>query len=148
MLQIKIAQDKDLLEILEIEKESYPRPWGIEAFKIEISKNKEGTNIFLVAQDIETSEVVGYIMADLITDFAHISNIAVKSKYRKRGIGTTLLEELIQKTEETGINSLTLEVRQSNEAALKLYKKAGFLVEGKREKYYENTEVAILMWKR
>jgi len=148
MFHIKIAQDKDLPEILEIEKESYPKPWGTEAFEIEISKNKDGVNIFLVAKDSETSEVLGYIAADLITDFAHISNIAVKSKYRKSGIGTTLLKEMMHKAEKAGIHSLTLEVRESNKAALNLYQKAGFLAEGKRDKYYENTEAAILMWKR
>jgi len=145
---IKKAQDKDLPEILEIEKISYPKPWNHEAFKVEISKSKEDAGIFLVSKDEDTSAVLGYITADIITDFVHISNLAVSEKYRKHGIGKALLKELIFMAHKTGIHMFTLEVRQSNEAAITLYKNAGFTAEGLREKFYENTENAVLMWKR
>ena len=84
-----------------------------------------------------------------IVDEGHITNIAVHPNFREKGVGTILLQSLIDHSKDWGCNSLTLEVRASNDAAKGLYKKFGFLEEGIRKNYYsDNEEDAIIMWRR
>jgi len=75
--------------------------------------------------------------------------MAVHPKFRENGVGSILLTSLIDRCKDWGCNSLTLEVRSSNNAAKALYKKFGFLEEGLRKNYYrDNEEDALIMWKR
>lgn len=92
--------------------------------------------------------VAGYGGIWLILDEGHITNIAVDEKYRGLGLGSKLLEGLIQLCIDRNIRAMTLEVRKSNEVAKSLYKKYGFIEYGIRPNYYQdNNEDAIIMWK-
>ena len=144
---IRTARKDDLPGILDVEKESGINPWNEKAFKIELSKNSCGENIFFAAKDNNTDIVLGFICGDIVADFAGILNIAVAEKFRKSGIGTALMERFDGEARGHGLKRVTLEVREDNEPALKLYKRKGFIVEGKREKYYLNKHDALLMWK-
>ncbi len=81
-----------------------------------------------------------------VLDEGHIMNIAVLSAYRKKGVGTLLIDDLVKKGRERGITSFTLEVRDSNVAAIALYEKKGFTLAGIRKKYYGGQEDARIYW--
>jgi len=128
-----------------IEMESFADPWSINAIAYEISQKH---SICLIAIN-EAKTVVGHISMRHIINEGHISNIAVLKAYRKQGIGALLLEALIKKAIEYKMIGLTLEVRVSNQAALSLYEKYGFRIEGYRKNYYASpSEDAAIMWKK
>jgi len=143
MISIETATQKHINEIAAIEIESFAEPWSKNAISIEIE-----TAICFVAWDAKNSTVAGYVTMRQIFDEGHISNIAVAKKYQKQGIGNLLMKALIKAAIANNINGLTLEVRASNQAALALYNKHGFIKEGLRKNYYSYpNEDAIIMWK-
>lgn len=147
MIALKNPSKKDIGAMLEIEKASYPHPWDEKAFEVEYSKFLHGQSVFMVAKDTETGELAGYAMADIIADFLHISNVAVKPSFRKQKTGQMMMKAFEAEAFKRNLSSLTLEVRAVNEPAVMLYKKLGYQEKGRREKYYDGTDDAILMWK-
>lgn len=79
-------------------------------------------------------------------DEGHITNIAVSPECRGSGVGRALLSELIAEAKLLEIESMTLEVRESNLVAQALYRSQGFESAGIRPKYYDNGEAAVIMW--
>ena len=144
MIKIRKADINDLDGIFRIEKETFTDYWSYESLYEDIYKTP--ISYYLVASSEE--EIVGYIGMWHVLDEAHILNIAVDKRYRNLGIGTILLSSLIEYSEHAGIKRMTLEVREYNENALKLYGKFGFVKNGRRKEYYKDTkEDAIIMWK-
>lgn len=136
---------EDVEAVHEVEVSAFPDPWSLSSFKSEM-KNKLAK--YIVAED-EDGKIVGYIGVWYIIDEAHINNVAVHKDYRGRQIGSILMEHLIENCLENSINSITLEVRKSNEVAQNLYRKYGFKPSGIRKEYYsDNREDAIIMWKQ
>jgi len=143
MISLEVASQKHVDEIAAIEIENFSEPWSKNAVSFEIKHA-----ICFAAWDAENSAVAGYATMRQIFDEGHISNIAVAKKYQKQGIGNLLITALIQAAIANNINGLTLEVRESNHAALALYNKHGFVKEGIRKNYYSYpNEDAIIMWK-
>lgn len=135
---------KHLEGVMIVENLSFTIPWSKEAFIDEITKNQFAN--YLVA--VEDGVVIGYAGMWKIFDEGHITNIAVHPEFRKYGIGSKLVTELLNLSREQGIISLTLEVRKSNLAARALYEKYSFEEAGVRKKYYtDNGEDAIIMWR-
>ncbi len=136
---------EDVEAVHKVELSAFSDPWSLSAFKSEM-KNKLAK--YIVAED-EEGNIVGYIGVWYIIDEAHINNVAVHKDYRGKHIGSMLMEYLIDRCREDSINSITLEVRKSNEIAQNLYKKYGFIPGGIRKEYYsDNREDAIIMWKQ
>lgn len=134
----------DVDEVYEIEKENFSDPWSRNSF---IESIAEQNNHYLVA--VIDGKVVGYCGYWGIAGEGYIYNVAVKASHMRQGIGFKMLEELTRQAAARGIDSLTLEVRQSNEAAIKLYKKLGFIEAGIRKDFYAKPlEDAIIMWRR
>ena len=96
---------------------------------------------YIVAK--ENGEIVGFAGIWYSVDDAHITNIVVRKSYRNKGIGSLLLEKLIELAKPK--TSLTLEVNTKNEIAQKLYLKYGFKNLGLRKKYYDGIEDAYIM---
>ena len=96
---------------------------------------------YIVAK--ENGEIVGFAGIWYSVDDAHITNIVVRKSYRNKGIGSLLLEKLIELAKLK--TSLTLEVNTKNEIAQKLYLKYGFKNLGIRKKYYDGIEDAYIM---
>lgn len=141
----RIMELRDVDAVWEIEKLSFKTPWSKESF-IEEIKAKDRAR-YVVAELGDT--VVGYGGMWLIIDEAHITNIAVHPDYRKQKIGKRIVEKMIAVASSEGITSLTLEVRVSNTAAIKLYKDLDFQEVAIRKGYYADTnEDALIMWKR
>ncbi|MHB8170576.1 MAG: ribosomal protein S18-alanine N-acetyltransferase [Thermincolia bacterium] len=131
-------------EILTIEAVSFSTPWSRQSFIHELSDNVLAS--YVVALDGD--KVAGYAGMWIIIDEAHLTNVAVHPDYRGRGIGVGLLEELLNRAVKLGADRMTLEVRESNQAARHLYTRMGFRPMGLRKGYYSDTkEDAILMWK-
>ena len=93
--------------------------------------------------------LIGYIGVWQSFEEADITNVAVTLEERRKGVGYLLLERAIEEALYRGITALTLEVRESNQAAIRLYQRFGFLTEGIRPNYYEKPkENAVIMWNR
>jgi ribosomal-protein-alanine N-acetyltransferase len=109
--------------------------------------NNPASRLLVCEAEIEgKGRILGYIGCWFIVDELHISTLAVDQTFRRRGIGKLLLEAVLRHGIEEGAQMVTLEVRESNEPALKLYQKYGFKPVGRRTGYYrDNDEDAILM---
>ncbi|MBU5590341.1 ribosomal protein S18-alanine N-acetyltransferase [Clostridium sp. MSJ-4] len=131
-------------DVLSISFLSFPISWYRESFIRELQNNFA---YYVVAK--YEGDIVGFGGTWIILEESHITNIAVHPNFRGLGIGEIILKSLINIGKSHGINSMTLEVRPSNTAALGLYNKLGFLEEGRRKNYYEdNKEDALILWKR
>jgi len=136
---------RDLNAIERIERASYPTPWSRSMFASELAKP---SSICLGAFDLETLELVGYLVISRYVDAWHVMNVAVAGEHRRRGIATMLLERLFEVTAGRGRRGYTLEVRVSNAGAVALYGRLGFKPRGVRRGYYtDNREDALIMWK-
>jgi len=135
----------DLLEILEIEKDSFPTPWSPGLFHGEMINP---VSRMFVAKTLHAQKisVVGYVVFWQVADEIHLHNIAVRRDLRKGGIASRLLSKVIRDCRLEGARFVTLEVRRSNLPAQKLYENFGFSVRGVRCGYYTDTgEDALIM---
>lgn len=133
-----------LPEVLAIEQDSFTDPWSEYAFRTELCANPHA--VYFVA--LADGQVVAYIGGWLIIDQLHITNLAVAPDYRQKGIAMALLDRILEYSWQEGIREATLEVRVSNNSAINLYRKKGFVSAGCRPGYYlNNNEDALIMWK-
>lgn len=93
-------------------------------------------------------EIVGFAGVIILTDDSEITNIVTKKTMRKKGIGKNLLEKLIEISKEENKTEISLEVNEINEPAIRLYEKFGFEIVGRRKKYYNRVNDAIIMTKK
>jgi [ribosomal protein S18]-alanine N-acetyltransferase len=94
----------------------------------------------------EEAKPVGFLVAWHVVDELHVLNVATSSDARRRGIGSRLVREALAYAAANGVRLVLLEVRRSNEAAIRLYEKHAFVVSGVRERYYsDNDEDALEM---
>lgn len=138
---IRKGTKEDIEAIYNIELESFSVPWSLES----ITKELENEVAYYVVAE-EDGQVLGYAGLWDVVGEGQITNIAVRPSGRRKGIGKKLVEGLMAYGKEEGLEVLILEVRASNEAAIRLYSQAGFKDIGKRKNYYTKpTEDAILM---
>lgn len=131
----------DLPQVIAIERESFPAPWSLAMFVLELSKP---SSICLACLDNE-EDVIGYLVCSRYDTVWHIMNIAVTPSLRRSGIASTLLEELFTRIDDPTAEH-TLEVRRSNTVGIALYERHGFKVAGVRKRYYaDNKEDALIM---
>jgi ribosomal-protein-alanine N-acetyltransferase len=149
-VSIRAMTEHDLLEVVEIEESSGLSRWGWAAYYAEL----QGSNrhLMLVARvpdekhERPRPRVAGYIVARVGADELHINNVAVRERFRRRGIGRVLLDCILTEAKRSGIPRAFLELRAGNAAALALYEGRGFRVTAKRSKYYsEPVEDALVM---
>jgi ribosomal-protein-alanine N-acetyltransferase len=141
---IEVMRRSHVKDILAIEEQVYPKPWTHGTFVSEIDLARKGQRNYIVA--LIDGEVVGYGGMMFAPDEAHVTNIAVDPRRHRRGLAKRILLELVDDAVRRGFQALTLEVRVSNEAARELYRAFGFVPAGIRQRYYENSEDAIVMW--
>lgn len=132
----------DLEQVCKIESEIFSRPWTQNDFATSLTKEE---NIYLVVEKEE--KIVGYCGMWGIVGEGQINNVAMHKAYRREGIAYEMLQQFLQEGKKKQLTSFTLEVRESNQAALALYKKLGFQAVGIRKDFYEAPrENAIIMW--
>ena len=140
-----LRSERDIDDILRIETLSFTRPWTREMYLSELEH--VGVSFFYVARDA-VGEAIGFCSWWLVLDEVHINNLAVLPEYRKGGIATAIIERVLADAARRGAHRATLEVRQSNEPALALYRKLGFAVTGTRRGYYTHPdEDALILWR-
>lgn len=142
-MNIRWMRLEDLDRVMEIETLAFKTPWLRASFENELLMNNLAR--YFVC---EVAGVVGaYIGFWHIVDEGHITNVAVHPDYRRQGLAKALIEALISHARGQGIVALTLEVRVSNREAISLYEGYGFVGQGIRPKYYQDTnEDALIMW--
>jgi [ribosomal protein S18]-alanine N-acetyltransferase len=142
-VEIRGLQMRDLGAIEEIEQRSYATPWSRSMFAGELAKP---SSICLGA--FEGGQLLGYMIISRYVDAWHVMNVAVDPEHRRRGIAMSLLERLFELTDDGTRRGYTLEVRVSNDGAIRLYEEAGFRARGIRRGYYtDNREDALIMWR-
>jgi ribosomal-protein-alanine N-acetyltransferase len=142
-LDIRLLELGDLDAIESIEQRAYPTPWSRSMFASELAKP---TSICLGAFD--GADLVGYVVNSRYVDAWHVMNVAVDPDRHRRGVATALLERLFELTADDERRGYTLEVRVSNEGAIRLYERLGFEPRGIRRGYYtDNREDALIMWR-
>ena len=140
---VRKALPEDLPMIAEIEKLSFHTPWSFES--IESFYYRKTSDIYVWR---DRNRISGYIIAEHVLDQAELHRIAMVPFIRKMGIGTLLFREFRRRYQEIGVETIYLEVRESNEAAYQFYLKNGFEEYGRRAKYYKDPiEDAVLMFK-
>lgn len=143
---IRNAEEKDLEQIEALEQACFSRPWPIDMLRRQLPSDRHE---FLVA--VRGEEVLGYIGMLHVMDEGYISNVAVKEPARRNGVGSKLVEAMMRRCEALSLLFVTLEVRASNEPAIRLYDSFSFVPVGRRKGYYDAPkEDAVLMtryWK-
>ena len=128
--------------ILEIEKVANTAPWSEQSFLNELDNPQ---SIFLVA--FVDGKVNGYGGVWMVIDEAHITTVAVSPELQRKGIGRKLMHELLKRSIDNGMTCSTLEVRASNQSAIRLYETLGYESCARRKGYYpDNKEDAVVMW--
>lgn len=142
MIHFRTLLPEDAEGVARVERESFPTPWSREDFWREASNDFA---CYIVALD--DMEIIGFAGCWISFEEAQVTNIALTSAQRGRGLGKVLMAKLMRAAAERGAERMTLEVRPSNTPALRLYEGLGFAAIGVRKKYYQdNDEDAILMW--
>jgi len=142
-VEIRALAPSDLNDIEDIEHRSYDTPWSRSMFAGELAKPAS-----LCVGAFEGEQLGGYLIVSRYVDAWHIMNIAVSPDFRRRGIATALLERLFELTDDGSRRGYTLEVRVSNDGAIRLYERLGFTARGIRRGYYtDNREDALIMWR-
>jgi [ribosomal protein S18]-alanine N-acetyltransferase len=141
-LDIRRLTYADLPQVIAIERRAFPTPWSLAMFVLELSKP---SGICLAA--LIEERLVGYLVCSRYDTVWHLMNIAVDDRLRRQGIATAMLERLFELADKPS-EQYTLEVRTSNEDAIRLYERFGFRTAGRRRAYYhDNREDALIMWR-
>lgn len=143
-LHVRAMALNDVPRVHEIECVCFRSPWSINALRGEL--RNDAAHYKVLESD---GEIVGYAGMWVLFDEAHITNVAVMPEYRGRGLGEGLMLAMMGEAVQKGATSMTLEVREGNQAAQKLYARLGFHQNGYRPRYYDDTgEGALLLWNR
>ena len=142
---LRWMEEKDISDVVGMEQEIFPSPWSRESFLFRLGERN--FNVSIVAEI--DNQLVGYTVSYIFHDEMHVSNLAVTKDYRQNQIGELLLWVSLQIGIELNCLLVHLEVRESNQAAICLYKKYGFTIIGVRKNYYQKEhEDAILMMRQ
>ena len=141
VVHFREVQPSDIEPIMAIERASFSSPWSARFFLDEL-KSPYARSLLA---EIDGA-IIGYALYWMLPIDADVHNLAVHPAFRRRGIGRSLLEAVVAKAREQGLTRVTLEVRQSNQAAQRLYESLGFVAQGVRKGYYsDDGEDALVM---
>lgn len=136
-------RQQHVAQVAALEKLCFSDPWSEQSVASELENE---LSLWLVALDGET--VSGYIGSQTVMDETDMMNVAVHPDYRKQGIATSLIVGLVEELRKRGSHSLTLEVRASNDAAIRLYRLLDFQEVGRRRNYYRNPREDALILRK
>lgn len=143
-IMIRPLKAEDVKSLACLEQEIFTVPWTEQMFVELLSHDY---NLYLVAET--GGKVVGCAGLTMLGEEGDIDKVMVEEHFRGQGIAALLLQNLMDRAGHRGITSFTLEVRESNHPAIRLYERFGFRSEGVRPKFYEKpTEDALIMWLR
>lgn len=141
MITVRQINDSEIDAVHKIEQESFSQPWTKQMM---LDANNAEKSVILAAK--EDNVILGYATAHYVLDEGYLDNLAVKAGCMSNGVGTKIMQSLIDWCKEHSLAFLTLEVRQSNTAARHLYEKMGMKQVGYRKNFYSKPqEDAVLM---
>jgi ribosomal-protein-alanine N-acetyltransferase len=145
-LEIRRLAYPDLPQVIGIERRAFPTPWSLAMFVLELSK-PSGICLAAVLNTGGSRRLVGYMICSRYETVWHVMNVAVAPEHRREGVASALLGELYARVDDEQAR-YTLEVRRSNDVAIRLYEREGFRAAGMRRRYYQdNGEDALVMWR-
>lgn len=140
-MQIRPMREEDLDAVMRIERSCFAPPWKREDFAAHLQADY--ARLFVAERE---ADLIGYVDLLSAADQGDIANIAVREDARGGGVGSALLLAALNAARELGLVEIFLEVRTSNEAAIRMYERASFSQIGTRRAYYtQPTEDACLM---
>ena len=137
-----IRDSRYIDQMMVIERSSFSHPWSKDSYLHDLNENQLSCYLGVFASE----QLIGYAGVWIVLEEGYISNIAIHPDWRRQGAGETLVTALISQCRALGCSAVTLEVRESNLAAIQLYEKLGFRQEGRRPHYYDDGEAALLYW--
>ncbi len=141
--RISTMTEADVDDVLEVERASFADPWSRNAFVEEAARVAEGGYPRVIRVG---GQLAAYMIAWYILDEAHLANIAVDERFRRHGYAKILLEDFLNEGAMRGCEIALLEVRVSNEGAIRLYEDYGFRPVAVRKNYYQaQREDALVM---
>lgn len=144
MLLIREMKADDVEIVSKIESEVFSMPWSAKDFLEMV----EADYAYYYVAEVD-GEIAGCCGIRNIAGEGEITNVVVAPPYRKKGIALRMMEYMLERAAEVGIGDCTLEVRVSNQPAIRLYERLGFKGEGVRPHFYDKPdEDALIMWKR
>ncbi len=144
MMAVRAMKKADVKSVYEIEVLSFRTPWSFRSLMGEL-KNRVA-HYTVLEQD---GEIIGYCGMWVLFEEAHITNIAIHPSFRGHGYGKQLLHASMRVAASFGAEMMTLEVREHNTVAQRMYDEMDFLQQGRRKRYYTDTgEDALLLWNR
>jgi ribosomal-protein-alanine N-acetyltransferase len=133
----------DVSTVEKIEAVAHPTPWSTGIFERELELD---WSHMWVVEAPNAGRIIAFLVFWTIHDEVHILNVAVHPDFRRRGIASRLIDRLELRARELDFAFITLEVRENNDPAIRLYESMGFETTGRREDYYADTgEAALLM---
>ena len=141
---VRPMNEKDLNVIMYLENTCFVAPWGLKDVQYELNDNPV-SNLWVIESDL--TGVVGFVDYWITFDSATVCQICINPVYQRKGLGSMLIEEMIKDCRTENVRNITLEVRDHNLAAIKLYEKHGFKKTIVKEGYYTNGDNALYMIK-
>lgn len=145
--EIRKMEEEDLPMVMEIENLCFIKPWSEKNFLYEMYENPYA-NLWVIElsnPSLGLKSVVGFVDYWQTFDSGTLCQIAIHPELQGNGVGSQLLDEVVKDAYAKKIRTLTLEVRKTNEKAIKLYKKFGFIYSHVKEGYYDDGEDALYM---
>ncbi len=142
-LSLRAMTASDVPEVARIETTAFSTPWSEATFRSLLERS--GVELWVAEWG---GELAAYAILWRVQDEGELANIAVRSDLRGRGIGSGLLSRMLKVAEDSGVRSLYLEVRESNELAREMYARRGFQEIGVRKGYYEGPREDARVLKR
>lgn len=164
---VRQAGPGDEEALADLDRLCFSHPWSLDSYRREMRENPFA--VYILAESVEEDDappetgssgpeaepaasirprLMGYVGIWVVADEGHITNVAVHPDDRGCGVARVLLKLMLDYCRSHGIFDVTLEVRRSNEPALRLYRGFGFREEGVRKAYYDDGEDALIMWRR
>ncbi len=143
MIEYKYMNAEFVQQVAALEKQCFSMPWSENSISSELNNP---LSLWIIA--VEGERLLGYVGSQSVLGEADMMNLAVSPEYRKNGIGQKLVEVLINELKDKEVTSITLEVRESNIAAINLYIRLGFQKVGQRRGYYSNPKEDALILRK
>jgi len=143
MIEFRSMTETDVAAVAALEKVCFSMPWSERSIAAELNNP---LSLWLVA--VDGDDLAGYVGSQSVMGEADMMNLAVSPLYRRQGVGEHLVKALVQRLRENAVSCLTLEVRASNDSAIHLYDKLGFVQVGRRPGYYSNPKEDALILRK
>jgi [ribosomal protein S18]-alanine N-acetyltransferase len=141
----RLTSDRDLDEVVDLEARCFSNPWSRDQLARELAQG-DVAHVFLLR--LADQQLAAFCACWIVVDELHVNTLVVDLPYRRRGLGVTLMRWVMAEAVRRGATRATLEVRESNLAALNLYEGLGFSVVARRAAYYSHPEEdAMILWR-